>query len=782
MSLFRLKFRLKLLKDKLKGALVRFKNKYIVRDVSNLYIKGKQEPPKSFAFNKEFLGLYAIFIMYSFLLILGINDPDNLLISIITFGHPFVVGSSIVTLFLTLSLILNVNKIRYFLFGKYTIVKQIILYGSLLTGYFLLFLFTYTWINYMSVLLALSLLWMVLLSSRYFIYSRKFATKIEARLVKKYSIQRYMGALIGPFVIIVILVFISYIYRTFLVWITLDIFGFYSPVKALAIYNTEMNIVMPFIYFSLVMTFVFIILEYFSTREKAKTKRVGTFDNFTFSLIIMFIFFFQLFQMIIFLLLMPETITLIREAFGAGGSAVSSFIFIFEFIISTIILYRIIIRLGKSYGWELLFFKRDGLILFFLGCIMSQSLTRFTLNNDIVNQNITFVGNILMAEKYIISVVMIIFLGLTLLIYYIKPHETSMFMSSAKFIVSKEEKSMDNVYKILKREYVKRGEPYPVEILERELIKSTKLSKSILYSLITRLAEKELDMRLEKKRDEEGNNVYWIDFLSITGKRYEKRSIAEKKTKRFLTEQLIESTTNKNKKGLKNMSKGIKTNGAPDQLISSLSTSYERKKEDEKKLNELKQKRKPTFKLDKISDDLIYALLEIIQEEYNSRIIDDKKYPELYPKISDVVEPIREQTNISAGDLYPILNRINRRTSKLKLIRNPESPEDKKIWMRDLGDFKTCYKLEQFRPNEYLKLRKLLIENFCECLQYKYKKRTIDKLYSRITVGEKRDVVAKRWKGNLNFFKNHINEYHSNVLKRPEIKELCQHIKKLTKV
>lgn len=778
MSIFRIKLKLLLLKDKIKEAFINFKNKYIVRDV---YIKGKKEPPKSYAFEKEFLGLYIIFLLYSFLLILGINDPDNIFISIITLGRPFVLGSAIVALFLTLSVILNINKLRNMLFGEYTILKQIVLYGGILTGYYFLFLFTYTWINYMSFNLALSLIWLVLLSSRYFIYSRKFATKIEARLIRKYSIQRYIGALIAPFVIIVILVFFSYLFRSFIVWITLDIFSLYNPVNALAIYNAEMDIVMPFIYFSLVMTFVFIILEYFSTRKKAETKRVGTFDNFTFSVIIMFIFFFQIFQMVIFLLLMPETITVIKEAFGAGGSAISSFIFIFEFIISMIVLYRIIIRLGKSYGWEILFFKRDGLILFFLGCIMAQSLTRFTLSNDIVNQNVTFIGNILMADKYIISIIMIVFLGVTLLIYYIKPHETSMFMSSTKFIVSAEEKSMDNVYKILKNEYIKRGEAFPVELLERELIKTTKLSKGILYSLITRLADKEVDIQLKKKWDDKGNKIYWVEFLSITGRRYEKKSVAEKKARRFLTEQLIESTSNNKKKGLKKLSKGISGSEAPDQLISSLSRQYDKKQEDQKKLNEIQQNKKLTFKPENISEELKQYIIDIIQEEYNSRIVDIKKYPELYPKISDVVEPVREKANISAGDLYPILKDLHKTISRVKLVRNPELPEDKKIWMRDLSDFKTCYKLEQFRPNEYLKLRKVLINNFCESLQKRYPKSIVTQLYRALAENRENKEVATRWKNNLNYFRKHIKEYHSEVLKRPKIDELRQHIKNLTK-
>ncbi|MCK4781135.1 MAG: hypothetical protein KAT57_13130, partial [Candidatus Lokiarchaeota archaeon] len=264
----------------------------------------------------------------------------------------------------------------------------------------------------MTYLLTLAMIWLVLLSSRFYIYSRKFSTKIEARFIKKYSVSRYFFAVIIPFFILGVLIVISLFYRSFLVFLSLDFFGPKDPSGAVAVYNLEMTRIMPLIYFSLVMTLVFIIFEYVSTRRRAETKRAGTFDNFTFSLIVFFIFFFQILQISIYMLLQDETISAFQATIGATGSVVS-FIFVFEFIISMYFLYRIVKKLGKTLGWRILIFKKDGLILLFLACVFAQTLTRFSLASEIPNQIVTDVGVILMWDKYIISVLMIFFLGTT---------------------------------------------------------------------------------------------------------------------------------------------------------------------------------------------------------------------------------------------------------------------------------------------------------------------------------------------------------------------------------
>ncbi|MFX1499677.1 MAG: hypothetical protein ACFFDH_01785, partial [Promethearchaeota archaeon] len=407
-----------------------------------VYIDGKE--PKSYSFGKKFYGLYIIFLFYSLLLILKVNFPKIEELNIFMLGLPFEFSNTILAFFLVLSFLLSVDRVRIFIFEKHTIVKQFVIFSVLFTILFLLFLYIGTSVNFITYLLVLSMIWLILLSSRFYIYSRKFSTKIEARFIKRYSIPRYIFAVLTPFVILTVLILISLFYRSFLVVLSLDFFAHGDPSNAADVYELEMTSLMPLIYFSLVMTLVFIIFEYVSTRRKAETKRVGTFDNFTFSLIVFFIFFFQILQITIFLFLRDETITAFKSTLGQAGSF-ASYIFIFEFMISMFFLYRIVKKLGASLGWRIFVFKKDGLILLCLACVFAQTLTRFALATNIPNQKVIDIGIIFMWDKLIVSVLMIFFLGTTLLIYYIRPHETSMFMRLQKETVSEEERSLDKV-------------------------------------------------------------------------------------------------------------------------------------------------------------------------------------------------------------------------------------------------------------------------------------------------------------------------------------------------
>ncbi len=564
-------------KEKTNEKFNNFKDKYIYHQI---YTKGGEKPPKSFAFSKKFIGLYIFFIFYSFILLWGIDDPNHFIVRALTFGDPFYFGNAICAFFITLSLILNNDRVRYFLFEKYTAIKQLVIFPIIIAGFYFLFFFTSSIINYISYLLALSLIWIILLSSRYYMYSRKFATKIEYKIIKKYSVARSILIFIIPFIILIVLVTISFFYRGVLVILTLDFFSIYNPFESINVYNTEMGIIMPFIYFSLIMTFVFIIFELVISRSKLDSRRAGMFDNFTFSLIVFFIFFYQLLQVTIFLILRPETVAAIKSAFGTTGSAFT-YIFIIEYIVSIIFLYRVIIKLGKSYSWTILFFKRDGLILFFLGCVTAQTLTRFALTNLVLNQEITFLGDILMADKYLISIFMILFLGITLILYYMKPQQTSMFIRLQKETVSEEDESMIIIHKILKSEYIRRGEPYPIELLERDLIKSTKLSKATVYSLIRRLANQTIDIKLEMKTAEKKRRIYWIDFVSVSDI-YEKKKIAYKKARHFLFEKIIECSLKKPKES-KGILKRLSIKCTPGNFWQDFLLYYEKKVNDYQK-------------------------------------------------------------------------------------------------------------------------------------------------------------------------------------------------------
>ncbi|MBY9021354.1 MAG: hypothetical protein KGD67_09860, partial [Candidatus Lokiarchaeota archaeon] len=323
--------------------------------IHELYVEG-EDPPKSYFGEKKFFGLYAIFIIYSFLVLIGINFPGTYL-NVLTLGNPFVFGNALVAFYLTLSVLFSVDKISHFIFEKHSTIKQIILYVGIISGFFIIFLFIYNInTNLISYLLGLSTLWLILLSVRFYMYSRKFATKIEAKFITKYSAIRRYTAFIAPYFILAILVVISLFYRGLLVYISLDFFGPFAPSEAVGVYELEMRLIMPLIYFSLILTLLFIIFEFVFTRRRAETKRAGLFDNYTFSLIVLFIFFFQVFQLSLFLILNPATITALKATVGANSSTIW-FIFILEFAVSMFFLYRIIKKLGRSLEWRLFIFK-----------------------------------------------------------------------------------------------------------------------------------------------------------------------------------------------------------------------------------------------------------------------------------------------------------------------------------------------------------------------------------------------------------------------------------------
>ncbi len=758
------------IRDKLRKDFEKLKNSIIRRE---LYTKGK-EPPKSFAFEKKFIGIYLLFGFYSFVLILGINDPNNLIFVVFMFGDPFAFGNAILLFFLTLALILNIDKFRLFVFEKKTQFKQPLIFGGIITIYYFIFLEYGTSVNLIDYFLIFSMIWLILLSSRYYTLARKTSTKIEARFISKYSYSRYLFALITPFIIMTILIIISLFYRSMLVFLALDFFGEKDPVNAVRVYNFGMRIIMPLIYFSLVLTLVFIVIEFFATRRRAETRKSGCYDNFTFSFIILFIFFFQILQVSIYLLLRPETVTGFKNTVGATGTALT-YLYLIQFAISMIFLYRLIVKLGGTFGWRILFFKRDGLILFFLACVFADSLTAFTLASQIENQKLTLLGSILLANRYIISILMISFLGITLLLYYLKPHETSMFMRLQKETVKEEEENMDIIYKLIKSEYIRRGEEYPLEILDRELIKATKLSKGEISSIIKRLATQKVDLSVARKRDKSGRVVQMVDFLSVT-ERFDKKGVAEKKAKSFLSRKLIETISTKERKALK-ITQPLEKDKASDQFIASLATTYTKKQKQKESFDE--KAKKGVFFIDKkLPDYLKNQILEILKKEYIYRIENTESYPDFHYPISHIVNQIAMATRISIGEIYPILENLRKSDIELTLIKNPEEPEDKKIKFFPIADDDMSYALANFRPEEYSKIRIKVIKKLIPLLKQKTTSTVLGSIKRKIP---NQTESQKAWRTLLDYLNNYYPLFSKELITLPDIKKLPKIITKLGK-
>ncbi|MFX1530660.1 MAG: hypothetical protein ACFFBC_06070 [Promethearchaeota archaeon] len=758
--------------SKIKNQLSAFYSDKIIRQ--EVYVDGKE--PKSYSFQRKFYGLYGIFIIYSLLLITAINIPGSNWIKLLMLGNPFVFSNTIVAFFLVLSFLFSVDKVRIFIFEKKTIIKQSILYCSLFVILYLLLLYISTDINFMTYLLTLAMIWLLLLSSRFYIYSRKFSTKIEARFIKKYSIPRYMLAIIIPFIILAILVIISLFYRSFLVWLSLDFFGKTDPTSAVKVYSLEMRVIMPLIYFSLVMTLVFIIFEFVLTRRRAETRRAGTFDNFTFSLIVLFIFFFQILQISIYMLLQEDTVTAFKATIGATGSP-ASYIYIFEFAVSMYFLYRIIKRTGQTIGWRIIFFKKDGLILLCLACVFAQTLTRFSLASQINNQVITNIGIVLMADKYIISILMIFFLGTTILIYYLKPHETSMFMRLQKETVSDEEESMERIYKIIRGEYIRRGEAYPLEIIERELIKATQLSKGNVYALLDQLVKKDMDILITEEKQDLGKPIKMIDFVSVT-ERFEKKGVAKQKARRYLSERLLETALEKDRKKSLLTAK-TDAGKVSNSFISSLSSDFSKKQKDKTIRLEKLKKVDISFTSEQLTENLKKVIIQIIKKEYSYRLENPKKMPEFYIPISEISNEIELATRITPGELYPILEDLNKNDVEISLVENPDEPEDKRIRILPFADDNMNYSLVNFRPEEYSKFRIIVTKTFLKNLKAKKEKRVLFQLKKEIP---DKTETQKSWIELLSILHKYYPIYAEQLEKIPDNLKLRKDLEVMAKV
>ncbi|MFX1296726.1 MAG: hypothetical protein ACFFD2_17955 [Promethearchaeota archaeon] len=757
------------IRSKIENIKLRIKD-YVAKLIhKEIYVDGK-EPPKSYSYEKKFYGLYGIFIISSFILILTINFSQRNSINTLI----FIISNAVVAFFLVLSGLININKFRVFLFEEKTVIKQLIFYLGLFALLIPISIYFSININFITYLLILAMIWLFLLSNRFYIYSRKFSTKIEARFIKKYSIPRYLLALIIPFFILGILVIISLLYRTFLVILSLDIFAKFDPSSAVDVYNLQMRVVMPLIYFSLVLTLVFIIFEFIFTRRRAETKRAGTYDNLTFSLIVLFIFFFQILQISIFILLNPKTINAFKSTLGATGSPIG-YILIFEFAISMFFLYRVIRRTGGTLGWRILIFKKDGLVLFFLACVLAQTLTRFALANEITNQEVTRVGIWLMADKYIISIFMIFLLGSTLLVYYIKPHETSMFMRIQKELVYDEEKNIEKIYKIIRSEYIRRGEAFPIEILERELIKATQLSKSNVYSLVEQLATKDMDILITERKEEFGPPVKFIDFTSVI-ERFDRKGKAKDKAKKYLAQRLFETSLAKKSKKSR-LQPASKSEKASDQLIASLTTNYTKKQVDEQEIEKIKKEARVSEDLKvNLTDDLKKQLIKMIKDEYLYRIENIDKFSDFQIPISEISDQIELSTKINPGELYPILETLSNTDLEFNLINNPDEPEDKKIKILPFTDDNLNFSLANFRPEEYLKFRIYVTKNFHRALKTKKEKRTLFQLKKEIS---DKTESQKSWFNLLDNLYKYYPLYAESLSSVPNTTKLRNQIRKM---
>ena len=420
--------------------------------------------------------------------------------------------------------------------------------------------------------------------------------------------------------------------------------------------------------------------------------------------------------------------------------------------------------------------KKDGLILLCLACVFAQTLTRFSLASQINNQTVTNVGIVLMADKYIISVLMIFFLGSTILIYYLKPHETSMFMRLQKETVSEEEESIERIYKIIRSEYIRRGEAYPIEIIERELIKATQLSKGNVYALLEQLVRKDIDIVITEEKQDLGKPIKKIDFVSVT-ERFEKKGIAKKKARRYLSERLLETALEKDRKTSRlttNADVGKTTNN----FISSLTSDFSKKQKDKEIHEEKLKKTEISFTSEQLTENLINQIILVIKKEYTYRLENPGKIPEFYIPISEISNAIELATRITPGELYPILEDLNKNDVEISLVENPDEPEDRRIRILPFADDNMNYSLVNFRPKEYSKFRILVTKSFLKNLKAKKEKRVLFQLKKQIP---NKTETQKSWIELLSILHNYYPLFSEQIEKIPDMTKLRKNLEAMAK-
>ncbi|TFG19695.1 MAG: hypothetical protein EU530_05430 [Promethearchaeota archaeon] len=538
-----------------------------------LYLSGKSDYQKKTTqifWGKKFTPLIIFFLLYSFILI---SNWDNVVFRIITINDSYALSVALVFTFIMFSMLFLNTKFKQFFFGKYSILKQLpFLLGFLYGSFFLWrFLIGLGW-NLLPTLLILAMFWLIIQGVRVYDTSRRFASKMEARSLKRYSPFVNLLIAIIPFLILTVLTIGVWSYRYGLVWFTLDIINFLGgdPSKAVLMYSIEMDVILPFLYISLIVIFVFFAVELIMTRMRVENRRMGIFDNFAYSLIVFFMYLYLIYQISLYLVLHSNTQTALGSITGAVSG--TSYFFYVEFFISIIFLFRGIRILGNSMGGSILFFNKDSVIMIFLGVVAAQTASRIPIFSGISSQDVGVFRNLIITDHLLIPALIMLFLGITILVYYIRPQKTSMFLRTHKGIVDGEDEQREIIYEFLKREYIRRGEPFPLTDVDAQLISLTGSNKTTIRNIIQR----DLDTQYMELHISTVGARKFIEFISIHDS-YEKKSDAQDRVKQFMSDRLTQTLTDAEKKDL-GVSKGVNSDVEERKsFLSALDTSYKKK-------------------------------------------------------------------------------------------------------------------------------------------------------------------------------------------------------------
>ena len=666
---------------------------------------------------KSFAGLLLVFFIYSLMLISNIKGSVevawiNILFYYLTLGNPYIMGVSMVFMFIEYMILFSNTKFKEIFFEskKAWIIQILITLILVLSNFYIWKYFISNGINVMPTLFVLAMFWLIFQGLKLFYGARTFSTKVESKIVSRYSPIRFLFVLMVPFIILIFLTLAVWSYRYYLVRLTLDLLSYLTPEAGLRIYSQEMRLILPFLYISLIIIFVLISLTYIFTIRKSENRRSGVFDNFAYSLIVLVMFIYLLFQISMYIGLNEDTvyaINVITEATGRGSNE-SSYLFWIEYAISMIFLFRAIKGVGKTFGWNAYFLNQDAMVMGFLATIMAQTTSRLALFDESLNQELSGIYGLLKMDHLIIPFLIMLILGLTLIVYYLKPQETSMFMRIATEGVKKSDKSMEIILKFLKQEFIRRGVKFPISEVESQLASITDLKKGLVLSLVSRIGDKYMDVSITEEKTESGTERY-IDFLSLVEK-YQKGSVASTRAKTYMSNRLTD-TLSKEKKKISLSKKKVTSIKERETFMSALGTGFTKKVKEEAKRETLAFTSDLMTTEKGLTEDTIDIIYQIIKNEYLYRVRHTHQYDNVELNTSDIAKKIFNTTKISSGALYPILETLAEKNVNILVIDtdgDQKTNSDKIIDFCPIYDFEISDVIQQYRPEKLAELTKLL--------------------------------------------------------------------------
>ncbi|RLI61695.1 MAG: hypothetical protein DRO88_12745, partial [Promethearchaeia archaeon] len=572
-------------------------------------------------------------------------------------------------------------------------------------------------------------LWLIFQTIRIFNGAKIGATKTEAKISERYSPFLFFIAVVTPFIILGVLIFLSWVFRYYIVIFTLDYIGHpdHNPQLALEIYTKEMGVIMPMIYTGMFFVFVMMISQVILSRKKGATKRAGAYDNFTFGLISFVMFLYSLYNIALYLFLDHKFL----EGFSTvlGSTSHSGGAFFVEYMITIVFLIWIIVDLHKQFEKGVLFFTKDGMILFLLGAIFAQTTARYGIVAGKASVNNTL-ANFIKYDYMILPWIILLFLGVTIVSYWIRPQEMSMFLHMSKSAVDDKDKGMENILRFLKREFIRRGEKFEISPdIINSLRKITSYPSQVIWALIYRLNDQYIDVHLQFEKDENQKKIVYFDFLPITTK-YQKSKEAEYRAKTYLSSYFVQSLQTGPKKKLAVSKKKISSSKQTDVFIQSLSHTYAKKVQMEKEQKEKQIQQGEQFteewlnkEMDNETKKLVY---EIVKKEYIRRITHISDYPnEIRFRMSDIVGTIEKSTGIPVGRLFPFLYQLAAENWNFLLSADfvdAKHPDDRLIEFLPIDDWELYSLMREYRPETLREIHILMQTWFDRNINFKRKK------------------------------------------------------------